>query len=216
MQRGIIFDLDGVLVDTAKYHFKSWEKIADSLGFEIEKEIEEQLKGISRMDSLEIVLNQGGINCSPEEKIELAEKKNNWYLESLKDLDDSVVLPGVTPFLDGLRSLKVPLAVGSASKNATLILERLAMTFYFVCVIDGTMVTKTKPDPEVFINASRNLQLKESDCIVFEDSQKGIVAAKTGGFKVIGIGQPSNLDKADAVIPDFRGQDYLSILALLN
>ncbi len=215
-QTGFIFDLDGVLVDTAKYHFRSWQRIADSLDFTLDTEVEEQLKGISRMDSLNIVLKEGGLTRTDEEKFKLTEKKNNWYLESLRDLDDSVVLSGVPAFLENIKSLDVPMAVGSASRNATLILERLGMTHYFRSIVDGNMVMKTKPDPEVFINAARNLQIKESNCIIFEDSQKGIKAANTGGFRVIGIGSPEKLTEAEAVIPGFENQNYESILALLN
>lgn len=208
--------MDGVLVDTAKYHFKSWEKIADKLGFHLNEKVEEQLKGISRMDSLEIVLKEGNISCTKEEKVALAKQKNDWYLDSLKNLDDSVVLSGVIPFLNSLKEEKIPLAVGSASKNATLILERLGMTSYFISIVDGNLVIKTKPDPEVFMNAARDIQLKETDCVVFEDSQKGIIAAKTGKFKVIGIGNPSVLRMADAVIPSFNGYDFSSIISLLD
>ncbi len=215
-QRGFIFDLDGVLVDTARYHFKSWQRIAESLNFTLDTDVEEQLKGISRMDSLNIVLREGGLSKTGEEKLELTEKKNNWYLESLRDLDNKVVLAGVSAFLENLKSLDVPMAVGSASRNAALILGRLRMTHYFQSIVDGNMVKNTKPNPEVFINAARNLQIKESDCIVFEDSQKGIKAANTGEFRVIGIGSPEKLDKAEAVIPGFQNQNFESILALLN
>ncbi len=214
--KGFIFDLDGVIVDTAKYHFLSWVRLADKLGFELNTQVEERLKGISRMDSLNIVLEEGGIEATEDEKIQLAKQKNDWYLESLKDLDDSVVLEGVIPFLESLKAEGIPLAVGSASRNATRILHKLEMQHYFRSIVDGNMVIKTKPDPEVFINAARDLQFREDHCIVFEDSKKGIKAAKTGGFKVIGIGKKDVLTEADTVIEHFIGHNYRSILDLYN
>ncbi len=214
--KGIIFDLDGVLVDTAKYHFKSWIKLSAELGFELTPVVEEKLKGISRMDSLNIVLESGGISCSEEEKKAMAEKKNTWYLDSLEGLDNDVILEGVLSFLDAVKSHNIPMAVGSASKNATTILSRLDMTDYFVSIIDGNHVQKTKPDPEVFVNAARDLQLEEASCLVFEDSQKGILAAKTGGFRVIGIGEKTALKEAEAVISGFQGVKVEDVMALLN
>lgn len=214
--KGFIFDLDGVIVDTARYHFMSWKKLAGTLGFDLDDKIEERLKGISRMHSLEIVLDAGKIESSQEEKVKMAAQKNDWYLDSLKDVDDSVVLPGVFPFLEGLKTGGYKLAVGSASKNATTLLTRLDMTDYFVTIIDGNMVEKTKPDPEVFINAARDLQIREDHCMVFEDSVKGIKAAIKGGFNVIGIGQETILGEADAVIPSFLDHDYESIISLLS
>lgn len=214
--KGIIFDLDGVLVDTAKYHFRSWIKLSDELGFQLTPAIEERLKGISRMDSLNIVLESGGIQCTEEEKKAMAEKKNNWYLESLKGLEKDVILEGVLSFLNAVKSKNIPMAVGSASKNATTILRRLDMTHYFVSIIDGNHVLKTKPDPEVFVNAARDLQLEEASCLVFEDSQKGILAAKTGGFRVIGIGEKAALNEAEAVISGFLGVKIEDVIALLN
>lgn len=212
-----IFDLDGVLVDTARYHFKSWVKLCDELlGFSLDIKIEEQLKGISRMDSLNIVLSQGGIQKTEEEKKALTKIKNDWYLESLKNLDNSVVLPGVIPFLNTLKADGIPLAVGSASRNARTILTKLGMDKYFVSIVDGNDVIHTKPNPEVFINAARNLQLAESSCVVFEDSKKGLQAAKTGGFRTVGIGHEEVLTEAEAVIPNFKIQNFQSILSLLN
>jgi len=214
--KGLIFDLDGVLIDTAKYHFRSWIKLADTLGFTLNDKIEEQLKGISRMNSLEIVLKQGNITCSEEEKIKMAAQKNDWYLESLSDVDDKVILDGVIPFIEYSAAKNIPMAVGSASKNASFLLEKLGMTHYFKSIVDGNMVRKTKPDPEVFINAARNLQLREEHCMIFEDSNKGIQAALTGGFQVIGIGKRENLAEAHEVIPSFVGHNYDSVVALLN
>ncbi len=210
--RGIIFDLDGVLVDTAKYHFRSWIRISEHLGFKLNPNLEEQLKGISRMDSLNIVLDSEGISKSEDEKLELAKMKNDWYLQSLEDLNDSVVLPGVKEFLNELSEMGIAMAVGSASKNATRILHKLDMASYFVSIVDGNLVEQTKPHPEVFLNAARDLQLPENECLVFEDSQKGLIAAKAGGFYSVGIGDEEVLKEADLVISGFDGRRFAEIL----
>jgi len=214
--KGFIFDLDGVLVDTAKYHFRSWQRISDSLGFSLDNKVAEQLKGSNRTASLEIVLDAGNIKATENEKTVLAKKKNNWYLDSLKNLDHSVVLPGVSDLLNQLANKGIPMAVGSASRNATIILERLGMSHYFRSIIDGNMVMRFKPDPEVFTSVARDLQLREDQCVIFEDSQKGIRAANEGGFRVIGIGSETHLNQANAVIPSLVDQNYQSILALLD
>lgn len=211
-----IFDLDGVLVDTAKYHFRSWIKLAETLGFEIQPELEEELKGISRMKSLEIVLKAGGIQADEEEKILYAKQKNDWYLESLENLSDEVILPGVIDFLDHLRDEGIPMAVGSASKNATFVLNQLNMTDYFVTIVDGTMVRQSKPDPEVFLNAARDLQYPPDKIIVFEDSAKGLVAAHKGGFHTIGIGDPEKLKEAAVVIPNFQKMKFNKLTMALE
>jgi len=212
--KGVIFDLDGVLVDTAKYHFRSWIRLSRELGFELDHKVEERLKGISRMDSLEIVLAEGGItNFNQEEKERLTAQKNTWYLESLEGLDRDVILDGVITFLEKLKAKKIPIAVGSASRNATTILHKLDMAHYFVSIVDGNHVIHTKPNPEVFINAARDLQLSEKDCTVFEDSQKGIKAAKEGGFRVIGVGDEKNLNEAEFVIKGFEGLEVADIMA---
>ena len=210
--RGVIFDLDGVLVDTAKYHFRSWIKTSEYLGFKLNPNLEEQLKGISRMDSLQIVLDSVGLLKSEAEKIELARLKNDWYLESLKQVNDSVILPGVKDFIGDLSQKGIPMAVGSASKNASRILKKLNLSRFFVSIVDGNLVKHTKPHPEVFLNAARDLQIPEDECLVFEDSQKGLLAAKAGGFHSVGIGDIDVLKEADIVISGFNGISFGEIL----
>ncbi|MBT8189688.1 MAG: beta-phosphoglucomutase [Bacteroidia bacterium] len=212
MINACIFDLDGVLVDTARYHFLSWRKLASELHFTIEDEIEEQLKGISRMDSLEIILENGGYQASLEEKVEFARLKNEWYLDSINHMDEHETLPGVNDFLDELKKNNIGMAVGSASKNALTIIDKVHLDQYFKIIVDGNMVSKTKPDPEVFLTAAKSLDVKPENCIVFEDSYKGIEAANSGGFYSVGVGLESNLPNANFVIPGFNNLNLEDIL----
>lgn len=198
--KGAIFDLDGVIVDTAKYHYIAWKKLASELGFEFTKVDNERLKGVSRMRSLEILLEIGKINASENEKLIFAEKKNNWYLEYISKIDESELLPGAKEFLIQLKNNGIKVALGSASKNAPLILHNLGIESIFDCIIDGNKVTKAKPDPEVFILGAKGLGLKNEDCVVFEDAEAGVKAAKLAGMKCIGIGDRNILKEADEVI----------------
>lgn len=211
-----IFDMDGVLVDTAKYHFLSWVKLAEHLNFSLSSELDEELKGMSRMKSLDLVLNSGRISASDQEKIEYARLKNEWFLQSLVGIGDEVVLPGVIEFLQELKALQIPIAVGSASENPIFILKEVKMDHYFVSIVDGLMVRQTKPDPEVFLNAARDLQYPPAKIIVFEDSAKGLMAAKAGGFHTVGIGSPDVLQEADLVLPNLKGVGLEEITSVLG
>jgi beta-phosphoglucomutase len=208
--------LDGVIVDTAKYHYLAWKRLAEELGFFFSEGHNERLKGVSRMRSLEILLEVGGIKKSPEEMILLAEKKNNWYVDYIRQLRPDEILPGVQQFLDETKSKGIKTAIGSASKNTPLILERLDLLGYFDVVIDGTKVSQAKPNPEVFIKGARELQVKPPECIVFEDAQAGIEAAKNGNMYCVGIGKPENLTGADLLIPGFEGITIHYILKNLD
>ncbi|NNE26525.1 MAG: beta-phosphoglucomutase [Saprospiraceae bacterium] len=216
MIKACIFDLDGVLVDTARYHFQSWKKLTAQLGFTIEDSIEERLKGVSRMDSLNIILDQGGYKATEDEKRILASQKNDWYLESITDMNHEEVLNGVQEFIENLKENGIKMAVGSASKNAKPIIEKVGIGNYFESIVDGNMVIKTKPDPEVFLKAASDLDVEPGEAIVFEDSYKGIEAANTGGFYSVGIGLESNLSNARLVIPNFIGHNFESITAALK
>ena len=154
-----IFDLDGVVVDTAKYHFIAWRKLANELGFEFTVEENERLKGVSRMDSLNILLEIGKKTYDEETKIKLAEKKNNWYVEYITKMDESEILPGVKEFMTLLKTENIKIALGSVSKNAMSILNNIHLTEYFDSIIDGTKVSNAKPDPEVFLNAAKELKV---------------------------------------------------------
>lgn len=198
--KGAIFDLDGVIVDTAKYHYFAWKRLASELGFEFTEEDNEKLKGVSRIKSLEILLGIGNIRVSEEVKLRLAEKKNEWYVNYISKLDESGLLCGAKELINQLKGNGIKIALGSASKNAPLIIHNLGIRQLFDCIIDGNKVSKEKPDPEVFVLAARGLGLKNSECVVFEDSQAGIQAAKCAGMKCIGIGDSVKLKKADIVI----------------
>lgn len=213
MIKGLIFDLDGVVVNTAVYHFQAWNRLANSLGFEFTEEDNERLKGVSRMESLNILLEIGGLTLPTKEKLRLASVKNEWYKEFINQMTASEILPGVTNFIDLVKSHGYQTALGTASRNAPLILERIGMQKTFDAIIDGNHVTKAKPDPEVFLKASAALNLEPSQCVVFEDAIAGLEAAHRAGMKCIGVGDQKTLTEADRVIPGFVNVN-LSILQL--
>ena len=189
MIKGIIFDLDGVLVSTDEMHYLAWKRLADELGITgFNREDNRRQRGVSRMASLEVVLEKSDKTYTDEEKVELAERKNGYYLELLKDMDNSAVLNGVYGALETLKRRNLLLAVGSASKNAPLILEKTGLLPYLNQVSCGLDTTKSKPDPEVFLVAARKLQLDPAQCLVVEDSAAGIEAAKAGGMRSLAVG----------------------------
>lgn len=205
MIKGCIFDLDGVVVDTARYHFKAWQRLAKGLGFDFTEEHNERLKGVSRMASLNILLEVGGLSLPEPEKQTLAAQKNAWYLEYIRKMTPSEILPGVTEFLNLLRSVGMKIALGTASKNARIILTRIGLSEAFDSIVDGNRVVNAKPDPEVFLIAASDLKLEPNDCLVFEDAIAGVEAAHNGGMMCIGIGHPGILTQADKIIPGFKG-----------
>jgi beta-phosphoglucomutase len=214
--KACIFDLDGVIVDTAKYHYLAWKRLAEKLGFDFSEDHNERLKGVSRMRSLEILLDVGKITKTTEEMEYLAAKKNDWYVDYIKELRSDEILPGVQTFLDEIHALGIKTAIGSASKNTPLILERLNLSGYFDAVIDGTKVSKAKPDPEVFIKGAEALNVNPIECIVFEDAQAGIEAAKNGKMYCVGVGKPENLEGYDYLISGFEGLTFDTILKNLK
>lgn len=205
MIKACIFDLDGVIVDTAKYHFTAWRRMANSLGFDFSEEENEQLKGVSRMGSLNLILQWGGVTRTEEEKQVLATQKNEWYLELIQQMDEREILPGIVPLLDELAARNIGVALGSASKNAPTILDKVGLSPRFQAILDGNNVEKGKPDPEVFLKGAQALGVSPNECIVFEDAEKGIEAALRGGFHAIGIGEPGQLAKAHWVTSSFDG-----------
>jgi beta-phosphoglucomutase len=194
-----LFDLDGVIVDTAKYHYLAWKSLADSEGIEFNSEINERLKGVSRTASLEIILEKGKRKYSDAEKEALAKKKNDEYVEMIKALRPDEILEGIPAFLDSLRAAGIKTAICSASKNADLILERLELKSRFDTIVGGNDVSKSKPDPEVFLVAARRLKIENENCLVFEDALAGVQAAKSAGMKAVGIGERAQLQPADVV-----------------
>lgn len=211
--KGCIFDLDGVIVDTAKYHYLAWKRLAAELGFEFSEEHNEALKGVSRMASLEILLKVGGLKVSEERKHELAERKNGWYSEYISDMTPDEILPGCVEFLVQLRKEGIHTAIGSASRNAGTILDGIRLRSYFDVIVDGNKIHNAKPDPEVFLKGAEELNLAPSQCVVFEDARAGIEAAIAGGMKCVGVGDPALLKRADIVIPDMR---HISVEQLRN
>jgi beta-phosphoglucomutase len=198
--KGLIFDLDGVIVDTAKYHFLAWRRMANELGFDFDEHQNEKLKGISRRQSIELILGWGQIKLSEEEIERYMRLKNEWYLEYIKTMQPGEILPGAAEFLAECKKLGYKIALGSASKNALFILDKLHLTPLFDAVIDGNKATLSKPDPQVFLKGAEALGLLPQHCLVFEDAEAGVDAAHNGGMKAVGIGDPAILKHADYVI----------------
>ncbi|MDR6784209.1 beta-phosphoglucomutase [Pedobacter africanus] len=215
-QTACIFDLDGVLVDTAVYHYEAWKQLANSLGFDFTHAQNEQLKGVSRMRSLDMILEWGGIQKSDAEREELASLKNSWYVAMISKMTTDEVLPGSGELLQQLKEKGVKIALGSASKNSALILERTGLAHFFDAIVDGNAVTSSKPDPEVFIKAAELLAAATADCVVFEDAFAGVQAAKAAGMRVVGIGEVENLKGAQIVIKDLSEITVAEIEALKN
>lgn len=211
--RACIFDLDGVIVDTAKYHYLAWKRLADGWGFDFTKEHNEKLKGVSRVRSLEILLEIGGLSLGEKAKEDAARLKNEWYVEYIDAMDQREILPGVHRFLEELDQARVPFSLGSASKNAMRILRRIGLHERFAAVIDGTKVEKAKPDPEVFLLAAAELGVEAENCVVFEDAEAGVEAANRAGMASVGIGDPRVLGSADLVIPGLESTHWSDIVA---
>tara|TARA_R110000751_G_scaffold81333_2_gene164109 strand:+ start:9956 stop:10618 length:663 start_codon:yes stop_codon:yes gene_type:complete len=204
---GFIFDLDGVIVDTAKYHYLAWRKLANELGFEFTQEQNELFKGVSRKRCLEILLEIGKIKASPEQFNRWLVEKNEDYLSLIEKMDASEILPDVQRVLKFLKKHNMPIALGSASKNARPILEKVNLMDYFDAIVDGTQVTKAKPDPEVFLLAAVQMGVNPKECVVFEDAVAGIEAANNAGMLSIGIGEEKVLSEAKFVFADFTEMD---------
>jgi beta-phosphoglucomutase len=202
--KACIFDLDGVLVDTARFHFLAWKSLADRLGITFTESDNERLKGVSRMASLEILLEIGKMAPTDLEKLEYAAEKNALYLEYIEKMTPEDILPGVREFLTQLKKAGILIGLGSVSKNARSILSKTAITDFFDAIVDGNVITHAKPDPEVFITGAGILNRPPAQCIVFEDAVAGVEAAHRAGMKCVGVGEPDILDKADMVIPGFE------------
>jgi len=215
-KKGFIFDLDGVIVDTAKYHFLAWKKIANGLGIDFTLEHNELLKGVSRVRSLDIILELGNVEASQEDKDKWLIQKNEDYLSYLVDMNESEILPGVIKVLKFLKENNQPIALGSASKNARPILEKTGILEYFDAIVDGNDVVNAKPDPEVFIHAARLLSVTNEDSIVFEDSVAGIQAANIAKMLSIGIGHEETLHEAEYNFKDFTEMNSTFLELLIN
>lgn len=215
-KKGFIFDLDGVIVDTAKYHFLAWQKLAKSIGIDFSHEQNEQLKGVSRVKSLEKILAWGNKTITEDKFNALMASKNDDYLSFIAKMNHDEILPDVPKVLNYLKEQDQPISLGSASKNARQILEKVDLLKQFDAIVDGNDVSKAKPDPEVFLIAAKALSIKPEDCIVFEDSVAGVQAANTANMISIGIGEKSVLHEADYVFSDFTEIDTAFIDKLIK
>jgi len=202
MIKAVIFDLDGVIVDTAKYHYIAWKQLANDLGFDISLEQNEQLKGVSRLKSLDLILGWGNIIISQKQKNNLLIQKNKNYLQHINSLKKSDILPGIELVLGYLKSKNIAIALGSASKNALPILEKLEIADLFDVIIDGNVVEKAKPNPEVFLKAANKLNILPKHCVVIEDAKAGIEAANNAKMLSVGIGSESILNQANYVLEE--------------
>ena len=205
MIQACLFDLDGVIVDTAKYHYLSWQRLAKELNIDsFDEHHNEQLKGISRADSLNYLLKLENKTLSQQDFEQYMQRKNDWFLEYVAQMNADEALTGVEDFLKDIQKQNIRIALGSASKNAKLILDKVGLTHYFEVLIDGNAVTNAKPNPEVFLKGAKALGIAPQNCIVFEDGLAGVQAAQNAKMKVVGIGSTEVLGTADAVIPNFE------------
>ena len=209
--KACLFDLDGVIVDTAIYHYKAWKRLAAEMGFDFTEHDNERLKGVSRMRSLEIILEIGGVTKTEAEKEELAIRKNNWYVDMINQMTPAEVLPGAKEFLEACRENGIKTALGSASKNSGIILDKTNIAHLFDAIVDGNKVSKAKPDPEVFLKGAEELNEPAENCVVFEDAIAGVEAAINAHMKVVGIGSPDVLKGANLVV---SGLDKMTIARL--
>lgn len=215
-QKAFIFDLDGVIVDTARYHFLAWQKIAGRLGIEFTHDHNEQLKGVSRVRSLDIILGLGNVSASQEDKDRWLLEKNEDYLSYIENMKENEILDGVVPVLQYLKDHNQLIALGSASKNARPILDKVGIAHYFDIIVDGNDVTNAKPDPEVFLRAATLLGQPPTQSVVFEDSVAGIQAANIAGMVSIGIGEAQILNEAKYNFRDFTEIDTTFLETLVN
>ena len=213
---GCLFDMDGVIVDTAKHHYVAWKSLADELAIPFTEIENESLKGLSRLDSLECILRSGNLEVSSNTKIELMEKKNQLYLQIIGSMGPDDILPGVKDLILELRDKGIGICLGSSSKNASSILKTIGILDLFDGIIDGNNLTLSKPDPEAFIKGSKILGLTPSSCIVFEDADSGIEAALSGGFFALGVGKEGSLKSAHANVPDLAHMTFEKLQDLVD
>lgn len=209
--KACIFDLDGVIIDTAQYHFLAWQRLAKELGIQFTQEHNEKLKGVSRMRSLDILLELGGKTLDEKSKETLATRKNEWFVEYINKVKPEDTYPGVKELIREIRMRGLKVGLASSSKNAKTVIRNIKMEKDFDAIVDGTMIKNTKPDPEVFLLAASRLNTPPSECVVFEDAEAGVEAALHAGMKAVGVGSAKLLGKANIVIPR-TGDFKLSIL----
>ncbi|WP_458121409.1 beta-phosphoglucomutase [Paenibacillus sp. Z6-24] len=209
--KAVIFDLDGVIVSTDQYHYQAWKKMSDEEGIKFNETINNRLRGVSRMESLEIILEKAERTYTPEEKQALAERKNTYYRESLNEVKPEDMLPGAKHTIEELKKRGVKIAIGSSSKNTPTILKQIGLADAFDAVADGNDITRSKPDPEVFLLAAERLGVPPEECLVVEDAEAGVQAAIAGGMNVAAVGD-AGLHSQDA---DYRMESVDEILELI-
>lgn len=214
--KAFIFDLDGVIVDTAKYHYLAWQKIAGRLGIDFTHEHNELLKGVSRIRSLDIILGLGNVEAAQEDKDKWLVEKNEDYLGYITNMNADEILPDVERILQYLKDNEQKIALGSASKNARPILEKVGILHFFDAIVDGNDVTNAKPDPEVFLRAAQMLGIPANESVVFEDAVAGVQAANAAGMVSIGIGEAKTLHEAQHNFNDFTEIDTDFLQTLVN
>jgi len=210
--KAVIFDLDGVIVSTDDYHYRAWKTMSDAEGIYFDREINERLRGVSRMESLEIILEKADKAYTNEEKNEMAEKKNSLYRELLEELSPMDILPGVRRVLETLKVNNINIAIGSSSKNTPMILKKIGLNDYFDAVADGNEIKNSKPDPEVFLLAAQKLGINPEECLVVEDADAGVEAAIAGNMKVLAVGYASSNNKANYKFKDLSLVDIKEVL----
>ena len=203
--KACLFDMDGVIVDSAVHHFVAWRKLADELSIPFAEEDNHALKGLSRVDSLDHILRMGHLELDEKTKLKLMDQKNAWYLGLIQGMTAKDILPGAKELIEQLVAGGIRVGLGSSSRNAQLILDNVGLTPLFDVIVDGNHITLSKPDPEVFLKGAAALDVSPSETIVFEDAASGIQAAKAGGFFAVGVGSKSQLSSADVVISDLSG-----------
>ncbi|MBN8652707.1 MAG: beta-phosphoglucomutase [Cytophagales bacterium] len=211
MIEAVIFDLDGVIVDTAHYHYIAWKRLASEFGITLTLQHNELLKGVSRMRSLEIVLELGNIQLPEAEKEALADKKNKWFIEYIESIRPEEIFAGVPAMLANCRKQQLKVALASSSKNAPRVIELLGVANLFDTMVDGTMITHSKPDPEIFLLAAKKLNVTPAKCLVFEDAEAGVEAALAAGMKCVGVGSPEQLGKANIIVKQTADFDLNSL-----
>ncbi|HSL28685.1 MAG TPA: beta-phosphoglucomutase [Anaerolineales bacterium] len=214
MIEGLIFDLDGVLTDTAEYHFRGWKRLADELGIPFTREDNEFLRGIPRRESLLLILKER--RYSEEQILQMMERKNNYYLELIREITPRDVLPGARELLEEIRAARLKSAVGSASKNAPEVVERLGIAGLLDAVSHGGSVERQKPHPDLFLHAAAQLGLGPAECVVVEDAAAGIEAARAGGFRSVGLGPEQRVGAADIILPSLEGVHLQDLLEKLE
>lgn len=214
MIQACIFDLDGVIVDTAHYHFLAWKRLADELGINLTEKDNEKLKGVSRMRSMDILLELGGRQMEPSEKEKLANKKNVWFVDYIERMIPDEIFPGVKDLIEKLRANGIKVALASSSKNANTVIQLLHIKNLFDAIVDGNMIVHSKPDPEIFLLAASKLGVQPENCLVFEDAEAGVEAALAAGMQCIGVGSIEQLSKASRIVTttgDFKYEDLKAI-----